>query len=111
MGTDSSVVFAPPQEPQGVASFPHRDGSTYQHARDGKRLHCQHHRVLAALRGGRWWTLRELHEQTGDPEASISARLRDLRKPRFGSHCIQREYVERGLFRYRLAVGQMELLS
>lgn len=81
---------------------PYRDGQTYNHARDGQRLAAQHQRVLAALRNGSWWTLASLSEQTGDPEASVSARLRDLRKPRFGSYLIEREYVRRGLWRYRL---------
>lgn len=92
------------------AVLPCRDGATYQHQRDGKRLAAQHHRVLAAMRDNGWWTLSELHRATGDPEASISARLRDLRKPRFGGHVIEREYVERGLFRYRLK-NQQELFS
>lgn len=79
-----------------------RDGSTYVHERDGVRLHKQHERVLLALRNGAWWTLAQLSTHTGDPEASVSARLRDLRKPRFGSHEIDRRYVRRGLFEYRL---------
>jgi hypothetical protein len=93
-----------------LAHVPTRDGRTYVHERDGRRLAAQHHRVLAALRNGEWWTLRQLHDRTGDPEASISARLRDLRKPRFGSHNIEREYVQRGLFRYRLK-DQAELFE
>ncbi len=79
-----------------------RDGETFVQERDGQRLQKQHARVLEALRNGQWWTLAALSAETGDPEASVSARLRDLRKPRFGSHTIERQYVERGLFRYRL---------
>ena len=94
-----------------IQTIPSRDGSSYEHARDGLRLHRQHQRVLAYMSDGRWHTLHELHELTGDPEASISARLRDLRKPRFGSYGIVREYVERGLFRYRLVMGQQELFT
>lgn len=85
---------------------PTRDGSTYLHERDGVRLHKQHNRVLAAMRDGQWHTLAELAAATKDPEASVSARLRDLRKPRFGSYVVEREYVERGLFRYRIPVQQ-----
>lgn len=88
-----------------------RDGATYSHIRDGSRLAAQHHRVLARLRDGEWWTLRRLSQATGDPEASISARLRDLRKARFGSHIIERQYVERGLWRYRLVIGQLVLVQ
>lgn len=87
-----------------------RDGATYDHGRDGKRLHHQHHRVLAFMRDGKFHTLAEIAAYTKDPEASVSARLRDLRKPRFGSHEIERLYVERGLFRYRL-VTQKDLFS
>lgn len=85
-----------------LAHIPTRDGSTYDHARDGQRLHAQHNRVLAFMRDEQWHTLSEIHNATGDPEASVSARLRDLRKKRFGSHNIERRYVRRGLYEYRL---------
>lgn len=86
-----------------------RDGTTFHMERDGPRLASQHHRVLARLRDGRWHTLGELAAYTHDPEASVSARIRDLRKAKFGSHVIQREYVQRGLWKYKLVTGQMEL--
>ena len=85
-----------------------RFGETFDMARDGKRLTLQAHRVLAVFGDGGWHTLSELAKRTGDPEASISARIRELRTARFGSHTIQREYVRRGLFRYRLVI-QSEL--
>lgn len=90
-------------------SIPHRDGITYVHNRDGVRLHCQHHRVLAFMRDGQWHTLEAISKTTGDPEASVSARLRDLRKERFGAHLIERRYVQRGLYQYRLVTGQLEI--
>lgn len=111
MHSESGVVVAPDPKPQRLAEIPHRDGSTYLHSRDGKRLHAQHHRVLAFMRDGRWHTLEAISEATGDPEASVSARLRDLRKDRFGAHLIERRYVRRGLFEYRLVTGQMELIA
>lgn len=92
-----------------MADILHFDGATFIPERDGPRITRQHHRVLAILRDGREHTLSELHELTGDPEASISARIRDLRKPRFGAHVIHRTYVRRGLHTYRLAIGQLEL--
>jgi hypothetical protein len=88
-----------------------RDGQTYDHARDGLRLAAQHQRVLAWMSDGQWHTLAELAKLTGDPEASVSARLRDLRKPRFGAYQVAREYVQRGLWKYRLVVGQQEMFS
>lgn len=78
------------------------DGSTYDEGRDEARLVLQVARVKAALEKADWITLRQLSEQTGAPEASVSARLRDLRKIRWGSHRIDRHYVSKGVFQYRL---------
>lgn len=61
------------------------------------------------MKDGSWHTLPEIAAGTGDPEASISARLRDLRKPRFGSYVVDRRRRSQGLFEYRLRVGQLEL--
>jgi hypothetical protein len=91
--------------------IPHRDGETFVHERDARRLAGQHCRVLALMKDGQYRTLSEISALTGDPEASVSARLRDLRKPKFGAYIVERDYVERGLFRYRLRVGQLELMS
>lgn len=100
-------------QPQALAQIPERDGSTYNHARDGIRLHKQHNRVFSLMRDGKWRTLAEIAVHTRDPEASVSARLRDLRKPRFGAHTIERRRVSDGLHEYRLLVSaaQMELVA
>lgn len=65
------------------------DGATYQRPLDKLRLAGQLGRVLAVMEDGTWRTLAELAEATGDPEASVSARLRDLRKPKFGGRQVQ----------------------
>lgn len=80
------------------------DGTTYDHAKDGQRLASQLERVRYAMQDGQWHTLRELADRCGGSEASISARLRDLRKARFGAMDVQRERVAGGLWRYRLAL-------
>lgn len=52
----------------------------------------------------RWFTLREISSYTGGSEASVSARLRDLRKPKFGGWDVQRRHrgdPKKGLFEYR----------
>ena len=85
------------------------DGPDYEPARDRARLTGQILRVYECLRGGEWWTLRGLAEVTGDPEASVSAQLRHLRKKRFGSHNIEREHIERGLNRYRMIRPEFRL--
>lgn len=68
------------------------DGATFSQSLDGARLGRQLLAVRDLLQDGKWWTLAEL-EQTLDyqyPNASISSRIRDLRKPRFGGHTIER---------------------
>jgi len=84
--------------PDGCAS-----GQTYEHERDHARLAKQREAVWKWIRGGEWWMLWELQLVTNAPEASISARLRDFRKPKFGGHTIERRYVSDGLWEYRLA--------
>lgn len=81
---------------------PDFDGDTYDHARDSERLNAQLVRVFTVLRDHHWHTLAELARMTGDPTPSVSARLRDLRKAKFGGHVIERAYVDRGLWQYRL---------
>lgn len=78
------------------------DGKTYEASRDFQRLGEQAKRVFKAMADGGWSTLHQLAQDTGDPEASISARLRDFRKPKWGGFTIEREYAGNGLHRYRL---------
>lgn len=81
------------------------DGVTYEPELDEARLTTQLQRVKAALLTGRWYTLAELAAVSGGSEAGVSARLRDLRKAKWGGYVIQRERVAGGLFRYRLIEG------
>ena len=78
------------------------DGSDYIPSRDNGRLSGQLLRVWECMKDEQWRTLREISNITGDPEASISAQLRHLRKPRFGSHDVEKEYISNGLYKYRL---------
>jgi hypothetical protein len=77
-------------------------GETFDEGRDGERFTLQLGRVRALMLDGKWRTLAEIAEATGYPEASISARLRDLRKPRFGGFQVERRYLRRGLHEYRV---------
>lgn len=78
-----------------------RDGGTYDRDRDRTRLNRQARAVFRVIADREWHTLAEISERTGEPEASVSARLRDLRKRRFGSHIVERRYVANGLWEYR----------
>lgn len=47
-------------------------------------------RVRTLMADGRWRTLREISRRVRAPEQSVSARLRDLRKPRHGRYIVAR---------------------
>lgn len=76
-----------------------RHGSTYSAPRDFDRLNAQQADVWSFIKDGEWHTLREISAATGHPEASVSARLRDFRAM---GRVIEREHVERGLWKYRV---------
>jgi hypothetical protein len=82
------------------------DGETYDEALDGDRLRSQYARVWAAMSDEQWHTPEELERTTGYRWASINARTRDFRKPKFGAHAVDRERVpgQRGQHRYRLRI-------
>ena len=92
------------QEPPSDAHF---SGPDYDPDLDQARLTGQIRRVFDLMRDGEWRTLDEIHAVTRDPQASISAQLRHLRKQRFGSHVVakrRRGDPKSGLFEYRLEV-------
>lgn len=80
----------------------HRGGTTYDDDEDYVRLNKQATDVWRVMFDRRWYTLSRLEVLTGHPQASISARIRDFRKERFGSHTVERVRLEGGLFTYRL---------
>lgn len=84
------------------------NGSDYVPALDDTRLLSQLGRVYNVMSDGNWRTLSEIAAITGDPEASISAQLRHLRKQRFGGHIVEKQprgERARGLYEYRLLVA------
>jgi hypothetical protein len=82
------------------------NGSDYKPKRDDKRLTGQLLRVWECMQDGNWRTLNQISKITGDPEASISAQLRHLRKQRFGAHEIEKEYLKDGLYKYKLIINE-----
>jgi len=82
-------------------------GATYDAKYDCARLTGQILRIREAMLDGKWRTLPEIENVTGDGQASISAQLRNLRKPAFGSHQVdkrRRGEAERGCWEYRLTI-------
>jgi len=84
-------------------------GSNYDPALDKARLTTQMGKVYSFMESGHWWTLHEIAQAISQPEASVSAQLRHLRKPCFGSYIIskrRRGEPHAGLFEYRLTRRQ-----
>lgn len=94
-----SIDFTAPMAP----AF---DGATYDALQDGPRLTTQLRQVRDFMLDGGWYALNIISSATGFPEASVSARLRDLRKAKHGGYQVQRRRVQecRGLFEYRVVV-------
>jgi hypothetical protein len=81
------------------------DGATYDPAKDKERLTSQLQRVAAIMSDGQWRTLQQITEVIdGSSEAGISARIRDLRKPKFGGYLVEKKRIEedKGTWAYRL---------
>lgn len=91
-----------PRDAADRVTTPDFDGDTYDHDRDHGRLARQLGRVRRYLMDGEWHTLRDISHATGDPEASVSARIRDLRKDKFGGYRIERRVQGSGGHLYRL---------
>lgn len=89
-----------------VAMLEDFDGATYDAAQDKARLHTQLRDVKELMRDGVWRSLHAISDELGYPEASVSARLRDCRKMRFGGHLIQRQRAKdgKGTFLYRMVL-------
>ncbi len=72
------------------------DGDTYEAEHDKERLMSLLIKVRTLMAGGAWWTLHALVARTGGSESSVSARLRDLRKTKFGAYNIVRRRIADG---------------
>ena len=105
-----ALLFDPPLEELEPAA-PEFDGETLE-PDDTPRLSGQLEVVLQALELQEWWSLTELTEFVEQrlgrrvSPTSISARLRDLRKKKFGGHTVDRRNEGNGLFLYRLGKGE-----
>lgn len=76
-------------------------GQTFDVDRDEGRLALQYLRVRNLMIDGAWRTLAKISEITGDPQASVSARLRQMRS---AGYKVDRRYVSRGIWEYRAEV-------
>ena len=85
------------------------DGETFDPSLDELRLLTQLERVYLLMRDGKWRTLSEIAGKVEGSEAGCSARLRDLRKSRWGSHTIESDRLGGGTWKYRMLSGDRSL--
>ena len=90
----------------GIHSGAHFDGASYNPALDHIRLTGQLARVFSVMKDGHYRTLRHISILAKGPESSIGARIRDLRKEKFGGFQVdrKRDTVQQGLFLYKLVI-------
>lgn len=102
-----------PYDNCGIHSGAQFDGETYIPTLDHKRLTGQLKRVYDVMSDGKWHDLAFLSLCADAPEGSCSARLRDLRKDKFGAHTVDRKRDKTipGLWLYRLEVDPRRELS
>lgn len=92
-------------QPDLFITAPKFDGKTYNSERDDDRLRGQLDIVRTLMLDGRWRTLSAIAAECQYPDTSIpgiSARLRDLRKLKFGAHTVERRYLHDGIWEYRM---------
>lgn len=82
--------------------YPLFDGQTYSPERDGARLGRALGATLAIMQDGEWHTIDEIASRVGCSSPAASARIRDLRKEKFGGYDVERRHVSKGLWEYRI---------
>lgn len=90
----------------GASLGPQFSGETFSAPRDGMRLNAQLIAVKQLMADSCWRTLQDIAGYVHASESSVSARLRDLRKEKFGTHTVNRRHVQPGLFEYQLVLSQ-----
>lgn len=86
--------------------IPWFDGQTFDPSLDLDRLTSLQARAFKVMFDGQWHRLKELARACGGSEAGLSARIRDMRKKRWGAWTVEDRRVlgARGLWEYRLDV-------
>ncbi len=85
-------------------------GDAYEKKIDQRPLTKQMFRIFHLVQDGEWYTLHEISERTGAPEASASAALRAFTNKEWGRHVKMRERIPNTrLWRYRILVNKESL--
>ena len=84
------------------------DGADYDDNLDYDRLKTQHDKIFNLMKDSKWRSLLSIEIETDAPQASISACLRDFRKPKHGLHTVNKRRVKgkekQGWYEYQLIV-------
>lgn len=70
-------------------------GWTFDPVQDLERMGKQYYAVMCLVVDGQWRSLRQISDATGAPEASVSARLRDIRKD-YGAAAMEAKRAQEG---------------
>ena len=83
-------------------------GEGYSEPRDKYRLGKQAVKVYNYMHNNGWKSLNAIANATGEPSPSISAQLRNFRKPSFqpvdAIYEVEKRYVSKGVWEYKLIV-------
>ena len=68
-------------------------GPAFEEEKDGKRIRTQMSVIRAYMINlyPHWATLKEIENDLGYPQASISAQIRHLKKKQFGGHILEKK--------------------
>lgn len=109
---DPEPDLGPLFERRTAGSWPPLKVAWFEGPQDGdptertERLGRQLADVFEAIQDGQAYTLEELSRLTGHPQASVSAQLRHLSKPRFGGFIVEKQHKGHGLYVYRLVLRE-----
>ena len=83
------------------------DGPDYDEKLDQARLTGQNLKIFNLMRDRHWRSLNEIGSSLDEPESSVSAQLRHLRKARFGGHTINKKRRgNSGTWEYQLIINK-----
>lgn len=100
----ATVESRRPQPPTFAPAY--LDGPTSSPA-DTRRAAGQLQRTFDLMKGGEWFTLKQIAEHVGCLETSASSRVRDFRKQQHGGHRVEPRWspTTPGIHEYRLLVS------
>ena len=69
-----------------------------------ERMDSRNKAIFKVMKNEKWFTLKEINELTGYPSATASAGIRDFRKSQFGSNIVEKNYLGKGIYQYKLII-------